>query len=252
MRLLFSFTAFLGAFLLFLVEPLFARLVLPLLGGAPAVWNTCLVFYQCALLIGYLYAHGISRRPLAWQASLQVVLLIAAALALPIAIKGGAPPSVRQSVVGWVLWILVLSIGVPFVVFATTGPLLQRWYSLIERADAGRACRSSRRATSEASSPSSAIHLVVEPLLRTRTQSVAWAVSFGVYAVAMVACGFSVWRFGLVAPAGLHLFRHPRRHQNPSSRHARNATSRSSRRRRLQTRGNRDCAGSVWRQCPQR
>ena len=63
MRILFSLTALLGAFLLFLVEPMFARMVLPLLGGAPAVWNTCLVFYQFALLAGYLYAHLAGQRP---------------------------------------------------------------------------------------------------------------------------------------------------------------------------------------------
>ena len=82
MRLLFSLTALLGAFLLFLVEPMFARMVLPLLGGAPAVWNTCLVFYQMALLAGYVYAHGVGRRPARQQVVLQIVLLIAAAVVM--------------------------------------------------------------------------------------------------------------------------------------------------------------------------
>lgn len=174
---------------------MFARMVLPLLGGAPAVWNTCLVFYQCALLIGYLYAHGVSRRPTTWQVSLQLLLLVAAGLALPIAVKGGAPPA-SANPVGWVLWILVLSIGVPFVVLATTGPLLQRWYSLIERADAGRAYTLFSSSNIGSFVALFGYPLVVEPLLRTRTQSVTWAVGFGVYAVAMAACGISVWRFG--------------------------------------------------------
>ncbi|MFN7985767.1 MAG: fused MFS/spermidine synthase, partial [Vicinamibacterales bacterium] len=84
---------------------------------------------------------------------------------------------------------------------ATTGPLLQRWYSLIERADAGRAYSLFSSSNIGSFVALFGYPLVVEPLLRTRTQSVAWAVGFGVYAVAMVACGFSVWRFGLVAPA---------------------------------------------------
>ncbi len=179
---------------------MFARMVLPLLGGAPAVWNTCLVFYQCALLIGYLYAHGIARRPTGWQVSLQLVLLAAAGLALPIAVKGGAPPA-SANPVGWVLWILILSIGVPFVVLATTGPLLQRWYSLIERADAGRAYTLFSSSNIGSFVALFGYPLAVEPLLRTRTQSVTWAFGFALYAVAMAACGLSVWRFGSLAPA---------------------------------------------------
>ncbi|MBI3710170.1 MAG: hypothetical protein HY246_21200, partial [Proteobacteria bacterium] len=83
---LFTATMFVGAFLLFWVQPMFSKMVLPLLGGTPAVWNICLVFFQAALLGGYLYAH-LTARYLAprWQATLQVALLAAAALAtLPI------------------------------------------------------------------------------------------------------------------------------------------------------------------------
>ena len=115
MRLLFSLTALLGAFLLFLVEPMFARMVLPLLGGAPAVWNTCLVFYQMALLAGYVYAHGVGRRPARQQVVLQIVLLIAAAVVMPIVVRGGMPPA-SANPIWWVFWILFLSLGLPFVV----------------------------------------------------------------------------------------------------------------------------------------
>jgi len=98
---LFSITALSGAFLLFLVEPMFARMVLPLLGGAPAVWNTCLVFYQVALLAGYLYAHAVGRQSTRRQVGLQAVLLLAAAVVLPIAVRGGTPPATSNPI-GWV------------------------------------------------------------------------------------------------------------------------------------------------------
>src|SRR3954454_10371066 len=75
---LYAVTLFLSAFLLFLIQPLFAKLVLPLLGGSPGVWNTCMVFFQSALLAGYAYAHFVSRRfSLTWQVLLQVLLLMA-------------------------------------------------------------------------------------------------------------------------------------------------------------------------------
>jgi len=190
---LFSLTALSGAFLLFLVEPMFARMVLPLLGGAPAVWNTCLVFYQLALLAGYLYAHAVGRQPTRRQIALQVVLLLAAAVLLPITVRGGAPPT-SSNPIGWVFWILLLSLGLPFIVLATTGPLLQRWYALLGP-EAARTVYS----LFAASNVGSFIALLgypflVEPTLRLRAQTFTWTVGYGVYALLMVACGVVVWR----------------------------------------------------------
>ena len=93
MRLLFAFTLLVSAILLFVVEPMFARMVLPLLGGAPAVWNTCLVFYQAALLAGYVYAH-VSGKYLGprRQAALHLVLLGVACIVLPLGVSAGWPP----------------------------------------------------------------------------------------------------------------------------------------------------------------
>ncbi|MFN7916291.1 MAG: fused MFS/spermidine synthase [Vicinamibacterales bacterium] len=201
MRILFSLTVLVGAFLLFLVEPMFARMVLPLLGGAPAVWNTCLVFYQFALLAGYLYAHLAGKQPLKRQVLLQAVLLLAAAVMLPIAVRGSAPPA-SANPIWWVLGLLVMSLGLPFVVLASTGPLLQRWYaSLGEHA--------SRTVYSlfAASNIGSFLGLfsypfLVEPLLRVREQSLVWTAGYALYALLMLACGAAVWRrTPVVAPA---------------------------------------------------
>ena len=95
MGLIFSATILLSAALMFIVEPMFAKMVLPLLGGSPSVWNTCLVFYQAMLMAGYIYAHV----SLKWlgprrQAVLHIVLLSLAWISLPIAVaKGWTPPS---------------------------------------------------------------------------------------------------------------------------------------------------------------
>jgi hypothetical protein len=200
-RLLFSLTALLGAFLLFLVEPMFARMVLPLLGGAPAVWNTCLVFYQVALLAGYLYAHGVGRRPARQQVLLQIVLLIAATVVMPIAVHGGMPPA-SANPIWWVFWILFVSLGFPFVVLATTGPLLQRWYASL-----GPHTASTVYSLFAASNVGSFLALLgypflVEPMLRVRTQSIGWAVGYAVYAVLMATCGAVVWRRASSLPNG--------------------------------------------------
>ncbi len=201
MRLLFAVTALLGAFLLFLVEPMFARMVLPLLGGAPAVWNSCLVFYQLALLGGYLYAHAVGRRPLRQQVMLQAVLLAAAAVVLPIAVRGSAPPP-SANPIGWVFSILTVSLGLPFVVLATTGPLLQRWFSSL-----GPWASSRVYSLFAASNIGSFVALLgypflVEPMLRLRSQSFWWTTGYAVYAVLMLACGAVAWRRGtLDAPA---------------------------------------------------
>jgi hypothetical protein len=193
-RLFFSLTALLGALLLFLVEPMFARMVLPLLGGAPAVWNTCLVFYQCALLIGYLYAHGIGRQPPRLQVVAHVVVLLVAVIALPIAVRGGATPPASANPVGWVLQILVISLGLPFVALSATGPLLQRWFTLV--GDPSTGSPYSLFAASNAGSFLALLGypLLVEPMLRVRVQSAAWAVGYGLFACLMAGCGVLVWR----------------------------------------------------------
>src|SRR5262245_13769247 len=104
------------------------RMLLPLLGGSPAVWNTCLVFFQGMLLLGYLYSHlttrylGLRRQPVAHLALLAVV-----PLALPIAVTRTDPPT--DSPAAWLLGTLLISVGLPFFVVSTTSPLLQRWYA---------------------------------------------------------------------------------------------------------------------------
>jgi SAM-dependent methyltransferase len=128
-RLLFIAAIALGSFLLFLIQPMFARMVLPQLGGAPAVWNTALLFYQTALLAGYAWAHFLSRAGGRTQAGAQLGLLGLAALALPFGVAALGPELTAASPALWLPLLFALSIGLPFVAVAAQAPLLQAWYA---------------------------------------------------------------------------------------------------------------------------
>jgi spermidine synthase len=125
---LFAFAIFCSATLLFMVQPLEARILLPVLGGSPAVWSTCLVFFQAVLLLGYLYAHALSTRvSRRWQAAIHIGVLIVASLMLPMPIEIGEPGGADPR--WWVLRTLARTVGLPFFALSATAPLLQRWFS---------------------------------------------------------------------------------------------------------------------------
>jgi hypothetical protein len=130
MGLAFTLAVFVSAALLFVVEPMFGKLVLPLLGGSPAVWITCMLFFQGALLLGYLYAHVGPRwlgvRP---HALLHIGLLALCWLLLPIRVAEAQGALRLNHPNVWLLWVLSVSLGAPFVLLSSTGPLLQLWFS---------------------------------------------------------------------------------------------------------------------------
>ena len=125
----FTATLFLSAALLFGIQPMFTKMVLPRLGGSPSVWSVAMVFFQTALLAGYLYAH-LSTRYLrfGWAVSLHLCLLAAAFISLPIGVAGGfgRPPEDGQAT--WLIGLLTMSVGLPFVALAGNAPLLQAWF----------------------------------------------------------------------------------------------------------------------------
>jgi hypothetical protein len=128
-RACFAVTLFASACLLFLLQPMVAKMILPLLGGTPAVWNTCMVFFQAALLAAYAYAHAApnwlgDRR----QTLLHLALVALPFLVLPVAIMGWEPAA-GGNPVPWLLALLAASVGLPFFVVATSAPLLQRWFA---------------------------------------------------------------------------------------------------------------------------
>src|SRR5919106_5346444 len=129
--LLFGVTIFVSSALLFSIQPMIAKMLLPLLGGTPAVWNTCMLFFQAALLGGYAYALLISRWPLKRQLVVQLVILCFAFIALPIGLSSSwvnsVPPTDNPSL--WLLMCLTASVGLPFFIVSSNSPLLQRWFS---------------------------------------------------------------------------------------------------------------------------
>jgi hypothetical protein len=127
---LYVLTLFTSALLVFIVQPMFSKLVLPYLGGTPAVWNACMLFFQTGLLCGYSYAH-LSARVLSgrWQRALHVILLAGSLVFLPIALPSGWAPSPTLPEAFSVVGVLLLSVGIPFVLLSSTAPMLQHWFA---------------------------------------------------------------------------------------------------------------------------
>ena len=187
----------LNAFLLFAVEPLVARLILPLLGGTPAVWNTCMVFFQAVLLAGYAAAHGLSRRlPLRTQAALYPWLLLPAFLVLPIGLRESVLQSVPRegNPIPWLLGLLALVVGLPFFALATTGPLLQKWFAGTDHP----AARDPYflYAASNFGSMAALISypLLMEPRLRLAAQSWLWTAGYWLLAALTLGCALRLER----------------------------------------------------------
>ena len=134
---LYALALFLSAALLFMVQPMLARMILPFFGGSPAVWNTSLFFFQTVLLLGYLYAHfagrwlGIKRHMI-----VHIALIAAALYFLPVTIPAGLLARPELSPVHQVLLVLLMSVGFPFFVLSANAPLLQKWFSATNHAAA--------------------------------------------------------------------------------------------------------------------
>lgn len=129
-RALFAGTIFTSAFLLFLVQPLIAKQILPWFGGSAAVWSICMVFFQCLLLAGYAYSDQLVRRfTQRAQAQLHAALLLASLAALPIVASPRWKPAGHEEPTLWILGLLLATVGLPYFLLCTTGPLLQAWLS---------------------------------------------------------------------------------------------------------------------------
>ena len=129
--LLFGVTIFISSALLFSIQPMIAKMLLPLLGGTPAVWNTCMLFFQAVLLCGYAYALVVSRMSLKRQVIVQLAVLCLAFISLPIGLSSSwvnsVPSSDNPSL--WLLMCLAASVGLPFFIVSSNSPLLQKWFS---------------------------------------------------------------------------------------------------------------------------
>lgn len=194
---LFAAATFLNAALLFAVEPMFTKMVLPLLGGTPSVWNTCLLFFQGALLVGYLYAHITSRwLTVTRQAALHLVLLVLAALTLPIAVAHQTPPTTGTgAAIWWLLVLLATTLGAPFVLLAAGAPMFQRWFAGTRHPLAGNPYFLYVASNVGSFAALLAYPTLIEPWLRLSEQSVQWARGYAALLVLVVAAGAAAWRW---------------------------------------------------------
>lgn len=189
MRLLFSGTLFLCAALLFWVQPMISKMLLPLLGGTPAVWNTCLVFFQTALLGGYLYAYLTSRwLKVRQQALLHILIFWGIFCAMSFNFEDLLPDHYWPKI--WLFRILTLSIGAPFFVLAATAPLLQRWFNSTNHPEAHNPYF--LYAGSNAGSVLALLSypFLIEPFLRLKTQNTFWIIGSEIALVLLVLCAF--------------------------------------------------------------
>jgi hypothetical protein len=183
-RMRFVATIFAGSFLLFLVQPMIARMALPRLGGAPSVWNSAMLVYQLLLLAGYAYSHWLGRLAPRSQAGIHLTAFIVAAAMLPIGLMAVTPPA-DANIFLWVPWLLFASIGPLFLLVSAQAPLIQRWYALSGGGDPY-----PLYAASNAGSFCGLIAypLVVEPLLPVAMQRLAWSAGYALLVLLAAWC----------------------------------------------------------------
>src|SRR3954467_3491442 len=194
--MIYAATIFLSSFLLFLVQPLVAKLILPWFGGSAAVWTTCMLFFQALLLAGYRYAHLLEKKlgPGRLKPVIHMALLAAAVATLPIAPSAAWKPGGDEEPISRILLLLAVSVGLPYLLVASTSPLLQAWFS---RARPGE----NPYRLFAISNLASLIALVgypfvIEPFLAAREQVKLWSWLFAGFALL---CAVVAWR----TPRGL-------------------------------------------------
>jgi SAM-dependent methyltransferase len=213
---LFAATLFLSAALLFLVQPMIAKMILPLLGGTPAVWNTCMVFFQTMLLAGYLYAYfapcrlGVRRHATIHLGILALPFLALPLLALPLVLAretdipppwsawiDGAvailPPLGSVHPIAWLVVLLAVSVGLPFFVLSTTAPLLQQWFADSDHPSAHDPYFLYGASNVGSLAALAAYPLLVEPYLTLWTQCSVWIAGYALLVAFNIACAVFFW-----------------------------------------------------------
>ena len=202
MLVLYAITLFVAGALLFLVQPMFAKMVLPLFGGAPAVWNTAMVFYLVVLLAGYLYAYAVRRwLPARAQGVLHLALLVLPFLALPIGARAGWVPPSGANPVPWLLAMLVAGVGAPFFVVSITSPLLQAWFARTDHPAAANPYQLYAASNAGSMLALLAYPLWLEPRLGLAQQSRFWSWGYAGFACLAAVSAVAMLRSGAVVRA---------------------------------------------------
>lgn len=196
--LIFTLSMFLGAGLLFLVEPMIAKMLLPMLGGTPAVWNTCLVFFQAMLLAGYLYAHA----SIKWLGRRSQIAFHTALVLLPVSLVGLLPlhlpstwiPPALSTPVFWIFGVLLVSVGLPFFVLSSTTPIMQKWFAACGHPQASDPYFLYAASNAGSLTGLLAYPLLFEPLLGLTNQSRDWTIGYLLFIVLVIVCAVIAWR----------------------------------------------------------
>ncbi len=188
-----AISIFLGAFLLFLVQPILGKMILPWFGGTPAVWTTCMLFFQVLLLGGYSYAALLTRffKP-ARQAAIHLMLLVAAISLLPITPTAAWKPPDGEYPVARILLMLCACVGMPYFLLSATSPLLQSWFA---HAFPGRSPYRLYTLSNVGSLGALLIYpFVIEPAITTSQQGWLWSIAFGLFAIGCGVLTLQLWR----------------------------------------------------------
>ncbi|MBX3604828.1 MAG: fused MFS/spermidine synthase [Piscinibacter sp.] len=203
-RALFAGTIFTSAFLLFLVQPLIAKQILPWFGGSAAVWSICMVFFQCLLLGGYLYSDLLVRRvAAARQPRVHAVLLLASLAVLPIVASPRWKPAGDEEPTAWILGLLLATVGLPYLLLCTTGPLLQSWLSgTALAAGLGRQVYRYFSLSNLASLVSLLCYpVLIEPAVALLPQAWGWSAAYALFVLLGCGVAWQVARATAVAPS---------------------------------------------------
>jgi spermidine synthase len=200
---LFAATMFLSGFLLFMVEPMVAKMVLPILGGVPMVWNGCVVFFQIVMLAGYGYAFGASR----WlrvrhHVLVHAIVLASPAAVLPFVIQAGSATPPDGNPILWLLVLLAGTIGLPFFVLSTSASVFQHWLSRTDHPAARDPYFLYGASNLGCLLALASYPVVVEPMFTLREQSRLWTTGYAEFVLLAAACGAFVWRRSVITAAG--------------------------------------------------
>ena len=201
----FGLVIFLGAFLLFQVQPVIARYILPWYGGSPSVWTTCMLFFQLGLVLGYGYAHllvSVFMNHRMWQLGVHFVLLALVLFTLPISPSPEMKPTSTETEPIWgIVKLLTLTVGFPYVLLSASGPLIQHWFSVVYPN------RSPYRLYAVSNLGSLLALLtypfVFEPILTVTRQTLLWSALFFVYALFLIFTAVVFARYGKKAIASV-------------------------------------------------
>ncbi len=192
-RAIYAGTIFSSAFLLFLVQPIVSKHILPWFGGSAAVWATCLVFFQTLLLLGYAYSDVVSRRLAPkTQVTLHALLLIASAASLPVLAGDGWKPVGDEDPSRYILLLLAVTVGLPYLMLSTTGPLIQSWAA--RSGDSARVYRLFSLSNLASLVALISYPFLIEPWLPLQGQSAVWSAIYVGFVVLCILSGLMLWR----------------------------------------------------------